>query len=121
MFKFDITSIQELKLNEAEAKLLLRFDGYFAYIKTRNLNPDHGSGVAILTKSGIPHSRIYALNDSLEIVGLRVDLNEVHFDFFSFYRPSNQVIPYEYLKNLEFTKSEFILVEDLNLTQKPSP
>jgi len=54
IFKPDIISIQ----NEEEARLLLRFDGYSAHIKTRNLNPDHGGGVAILIKAGIPHSRI---------------------------------------------------------------
>ena len=84
IFKPDIISIQELKLNEEEARMLLRFDGYSAYIKTRNLNPDHGGGVAILIKSGIPHSRINGLDDSLEIIGLKVDLNEVCFDFLVF-------------------------------------
>ena len=98
--------------------MLLRFDGYSTYIKVRNLNPDHGGGVAILIRSGITHSLINGLDDSLEIVGLKVEVKEVCFDFFSLYSPPNQVIPYDFFISLENVKSDFVLVGDLNSKTK---
>ena len=117
-FKPDIFSLQEIKLNEEEVRLNLNFHGYTAYINTRKVSPEHGGGVAVLIRSDIPHSPINVIDESLEIVGLKVELNEVCFDFFSLYSPPNQVIPYEFFIDLEVKKSEFILVGDLNSKTK---
>ena len=118
IFKPDIISLQELKLTEEEARLCLRIDGYCEYINARNVNPEHGGGVAVLIRSGISHSIISGLDDSLEIIGIKVELNEVGFDFFTLYSPPNQEIPYEFFNSLDNSKSEFVLVGDLNSKTK---
>jgi len=81
IFKPDIISLQELKLNEEEARLCLRIVGYSVYIKPRKVNPEHGGGVAVLIRSGISYSIISGLDESLEIMGIKIELNEVCFDF----------------------------------------
>lgn len=113
-FKPDIISLQEIKINEEKARMYLNFPGYNTFIKTRSVNPEWGGGVAILIRSWIPHSPITDLDDSLEMIGLKIELKEVCFDFFSFYSPPNQVIPYEFFSSLEVRKVKFILVGDLN-------
>ena len=40
-FEPDIVSLQELKLNETEANLKIRFDSYVTYHKTRAKNGDY--------------------------------------------------------------------------------
>ena len=41
-FQPDIMSIQEVKLNQEQANLFLRFDGYNVHYKPRKLNPEYG-------------------------------------------------------------------------------
>ena len=94
--------------------MCLNFPGYSAYIKTRIVNPDQGGGVAILIKDGIRHSLITDLDDSMELVGVKIELKEVCFDFFSLYSPPGQIISYDFFKNLEVNKIDFIIVGDLN-------
>ena len=94
--------------------MYLNFRGYSAYIKTRSINPGQGGGVAILIRSLIPHSQITDLDESSELVGLKVEYNEVCFDFFSLYSPPSQIISYEFFISLETNKSDFVLVGDLN-------
>ena len=48
-----------IKLSKEEANLCLNFQEYSAYIRTRESNPKKGGGVAILIRSGIPHTPIY--------------------------------------------------------------
>ncbi len=118
IFKPDLISLQELKLSEEEARMCLRIDGYCVYIKVRDVNPSHGGGVALLIRSGISHSIISGLDDSLEILGVKVEINEVCFDFFTFYSPPSKNIPYEFFKELDDSKMEFIVVGDLNSKTK---
>jgi len=118
IFKPDIISLQELKLNEEEARLCLRIVGYSVYIKPRKVNPEHGGGVAVLIRSGISYSIISGLDESLEIMGIKIELNEVCFDFFTLYSPPNKDIPYEFFKSLDNSKSEFVIVGDLNSKTK---
>ena len=59
LLKPDIVSLQEIKLSKEEANLGLNFQEYSAYIRTRESNPKKGGGVAILIRSGIPHTPIY--------------------------------------------------------------
>ncbi len=73
-----------------------------------------GGGVAILIRTGIPHSAISGLDESLEIIGITIELKEVSFDFFSFYSSPTQVIPYDFFSSLEIKKTDFVLVDDLN-------
>ena len=98
--------------------MFLNFPGYSAYIKTRALNQNQGGGVAILIRSGIPHSPVSGLDENLELIGLKINFNKIIFDFFSFYSPSSSVIPYELFNNLENNKTKFILVRDLNSKSK---
>ncbi len=110
----DILSIQEIKLTDEKARILLNQKGYTAHIRSRKNNPSHGGGVAVLVRSGIPHTTITGLDESLEIIGLKIEASEVCFDFFSLYNPPNRTIPYDFFTELEKKKSSFILVGDLN-------
>jgi exonuclease III len=111
-------SLQEIKLSKEEANLSLNFQGYSAYIRTRESNPKRGGGVAILIRSEIPHTPILGLDDSLEIVGIRIETNEVRFDFISLYSPPSLVLPYELFSKLETDKTDFVMVGDLNAKSK---
>lgn len=66
-----------------------------------------GGGVAILIRSGIPHTPMYGLDDSLEIIGIKIESNEVRFDFYSLYSPPSTVLPYELFSKLETEKNDF--------------
>jgi len=111
-------SLQEIKLSKEEANLCLNFPEYSAYIRTRESNPKRGGGVAILIRSEIPHTTILCLDDSLEIIGIKIESNEVCFDFISLYSPPSMVLPYEFFRKLETEKTEFVLVGDLNAKSK---
>jgi len=118
LIKPDILSIQEIKLSKEEANLCLNFQEYSAYIRTRESNPKKGGGVAILIRSGIPHTPIFRQDDSLEIIGIKIESNEVCFDFYSLYSPPSLVLPYEFFSKLETEKIDIILVGDLNSKSK---
>ncbi len=113
-FNPDIISLQEIKLSEENARLLLNFHGYTLHVKSRNINPDQGGGVALIIRSGISHSTISDLDSNLEILGIKIELKEVSFDLYSLYSPPIRVLPYEFFVNLETLKTKFILVGDLN-------
>ena len=98
--------------------MYLNFQGYSTYFKVSNVNPNQGGGVAVLIRSDIAHSLITGIDEHLEIVGLKIELEEVCFDFFSLYSPPCKVIPYEFFSSLEITKTNFILVGDLNAKSK---
>ena len=52
-FKPDLISLQEVKLNQEQANLFLRFDSYSLYYKPRERNPHRGGGVTILVNNFI--------------------------------------------------------------------
>ena len=58
------------------------------------------------------------LDDSLEIIGIKIESNEVCFDLYSLYSPPSLVLPYEFFSKLETEKTEFVLVGDLNSKSK---
>ena len=74
--------------------------------------------MAVLVRSGIPHTAITGLDESLEIIGLKIEASEVYFDFFSLYNPPNRTIPYDFFTDLEKNKTSFILVGDINAKSK---
>ena len=80
--------------------------------------PNHGGGVAVLVRSGIPHTVINELDDSLEIISLNIEVSEVCFDFYSLYHPPNMTIPYDFYTDLERKNKSFIPVGDLNSKTK---
>ena len=43
----DIMSLNELKFNETQANLYLRFPNFSVYYKPRKINPELGGGVAL--------------------------------------------------------------------------
>ena len=118
IIKPDIISIQELKLGEEEANLRLRVNGYITYVKARKTNPNRGGGVAILIRSEIPHTSITGIDESLEIIGLKVETNEVCFDFVSLYNPPGRIIPYDLFSKYDSNGVDLILVGDLNSKTK---
>ena len=110
----DIFSIQEIKLNEAEANFKIRFPKYATYIKTRNKNSDKGGGICILIKSNIPHI-LLDININLEIIGLRLEVCKDFFiNFFSYYSPPSQPLSYETILELAKGDCEVLIVGDLN-------
>ncbi len=110
-FSPDIVSLNELKMSEETANLMMRFDGYASYFKVRN---KHGGGVAIIIKILIPHVQILNLNPDMEIVGVTVNLKKSKFDVYSLYNPPSVLIPYDFFINLFESKIDFVLVGDLN-------
>ena len=86
-FQPDIMSIQEVKLNQEQANLFLRFDGYNVHYKPRKLNPEYGGGVAIITRDSIANSVIVGLCDKLDNIGVRVETNDICFSLISLYTP----------------------------------
>ncbi len=85
---------------------------------SRKTNPNHGGGVAILIRSEIPHTSITGLDESLEIIGLKVETNEVCFDFVSLYNPPGSIIPYDLFSKYDSNGVDLILVGDLNSKTK---
>ena len=90
-FQPDIMSIQELKLNQNERNLFLRFEGFIVYYKPRFANPDHGGGVAIIVKENLSNSEINNLEDDLENIGIKVEVNDFNFIYISLYSPHDKL------------------------------
>ena len=68
IFKPDIVSLQEIKLSLEMSNLLLNLKDFTTHVKARTLNPNQGGGVAVLIRSGIPHTPIVELDCSLEVI-----------------------------------------------------
>ena len=45
LYKPCLVSIQEVKMNQEEVNLSLRFDGYVVHYKPREINPEFGGGI----------------------------------------------------------------------------
>ena len=56
--------------------------------------------------------------DSLEIIGIKIESNELRFDFYSLYSPPSMVLPYELFSKLETEKNDFVIVGDMNAKSK---
>ena len=73
--KPDIVSIQEVKLNQEQAYLYLRFDCYVTSYKARERKPD-GGGTAILVADSVIHM-VIGLDKDHDHVGVRIETNEL--------------------------------------------
>ena len=80
-FQPDIMAIQELKFNRERANLGFRFRDYNAYYKPRPVNPDFGGGTLIIIRNTIPSSELNFLDQNLDNVGIRVEINNL-FQFY---------------------------------------
>ena len=112
--KPDILSIQEVKLNQEQANLYLRFDSYSVHYKPRSLNPTKGGGVAVLISDSIINSRIGGLNENLELVGVKIETQNLDFNFFSYYEPKGNNLKLSEIEGILRLSSQLILVGDLN-------
>ena len=114
MFKPDIVSLQEIKLDSETANMRIRFAGYATYIKTRKVNPSFGGGLAIIVKEGIPHAQIPLEENNAELLGIQIDLDNFSIDFYSYYCPPNKIIARELFESYFDNKKKLLLVGDLN-------
>ena len=112
--KPDIFLIQELKLNNEQANLRLRYEGYSTYHKIRNTNPQYGGGVAILINEKISHTQILNLDFSLELIGLRLEINNLILDVFSYYNRPGDIISKTFFESNLINGNYFIILGDLN-------
>ena len=96
------------------SNLLLNLKDFTTHVKARTLNPNQGGGVAVLIRSGIPHTPIVELDCSLEVIGLTINTSEYDFDFYSLYK----LLPIEFFLNLESKKKNLYLQETLTLKLK---
>ena len=112
-FQPDIVSIQEVKLNQEQANLFLRFEGYNIHYKPRQINPEYGGGVAIIIKNTIANSAIVDLDDSLDNIGIRVETKDICFNLFSLYAPA-KTLNYNSIKKYSELGAEIFIMGDLN-------
>ena len=112
--KPDIFMIQELKLNNEQANLRLRYEGYSTYHKIRNTNSQFGGGVAILINEKISHTQILDLDVSLELIGLRLEIKKFTLDVFSYYNRPGDIISKSFFESYLINGNCSILLGDLN-------
>ena len=112
VFKPHLMSINEVKLSREKANLFLRFDEYNTIYKPRKENPNEGGGVCILIREGINYHELGEINDDDEMIGVNIDFISFQFKFYSLYVPPDKLLSYTRLA--EISKSEFLLVGDLN-------
>jgi hypothetical protein len=112
-FKPDVMSIQEIKMNQEQANLKIRFDGYSTLYKPRKANPEMGGGVVLLIKDTIVHSEITNLSGELDNIGIRVETNDFSFNLISLYSPAN-TLGFDSVKKFSELGPELFLIGDLN-------
>lgn len=112
-FKPDIMSIQEVKMNEEEANLSLRFESYSAFYKARRKGPTFGGGVAILVREGLSCSRIPEMSAELDCIGVRIETAELNFNIFSLYSPAN-TLKLDTVQKFCELGPELLILGDLN-------
>ncbi len=83
----DIVSVQEVKMNQEESNLYLRFENYSTYYEPRLVNPTFGGGVAILVRDTIPSSKINSFGAGLDYLGVKIETKNFSFNFVSHYAP----------------------------------
>ena len=108
----DIMSIQETKLNDESANLLMRYKGYSMYHKERTKNPSYGGGIAILIKEGITHYLIDKETLPGEVLAINVEHGKTSFNFASMYNPPNITLDKDAIR--ELLNREDKLIGDLN-------
>ena len=114
--KPDIVSIQEIKMNQEEGHLYLRFDGYVTSYKARERNPEFGGGTAILVADSVAHM-VIGLEKNLDHVGVRIETNDFCFSLISLYAPSN-TLNFDTIRKYCELGSELFLMGDLNAKTK---
>ena len=112
-FQPDIMSIQEVKLNQEQSNLSLRFEGYSVHYKPRLVNPEYGGGVAIIIKDSIAASALAGLDDRLDNIGIRVETNDICFNLISLYAPA-KTLDHDSVKNFFELGPETFILGDLN-------
>ena len=78
-------------LNQEQANLFLRFDGYSTNYHPRKNNPGFGGRTALIVKESISHTVIAGLDKDLDHIGVRIETNDLFFNTISLYSPSNTV------------------------------
>ena len=97
--KPDIVSINELKVRDEVANIMLRFKNYSTYHKVRQAglgNPNCGGGVALLVRDGLPHSQIRDIDSELEAIGVKINLINSSFNVYSMYCPPGMLVPLKF-------------------------
>ena len=112
-FKPDLVSIQEIKMNQEEGNIFLRFDGYVTYFRPRLKNPEFGGGTALLVLDSICHEVIGGFDNNIDHVGVRIETNELCFNLVSLYAPSNS-LKIELFERYSELGPELFLMGDLN-------
>ena len=80
----DIVSLQEVKMNQEQANLFLRFDGYKVYYKPRSTGDlECGGGTAVIVKETVDHSRITDLDKDPDHVGIKIETVDYCFNLVS--------------------------------------
>jgi exonuclease III len=106
-----IVLLNEIKMNSEQANLFLRYKSYYTYHKCRN---EFGGGVAILIKEGIDHSEINLESLNLEVIGLKIYLDESEFNLVSYYNPPKSALSSDLFVKMFELNSNFIVAGDLN-------
>ena len=104
-------SIQEIKLNQEQANLFLRFDGYSTHFHPRKNNAGFGGGMTLIVKESISHTVIAGLEKELEHIGVRIETNDLCFNIISLYSPSNTLKVDTFKK---YGKYDLLVVGDFN-------
>jgi len=113
-FQPDIVSLQEVKMNQEQSNLFLRFDGYKVYYKPRSTgDPECGGGTAVIVKETVDHSRITDLDKDSDHVGVKIETVDFCFNLVSLYAPSNSLKKEKILKYKKLGP-ELFLLGDLN-------
>ena len=110
----DIVSIQEIKMNQEQANLFLRFDGYKVYYKPKSTgDPECGGGTVVIVKETVNHSRITDLDKDPDHVAIKVETVDFCFNLVSLYAPSN-LLKTETINRYKKHGPDLFLLGDLN-------
>ncbi|RNA38215.1 hypothetical protein BpHYR1_045483, partial [Brachionus plicatilis] len=112
-FQPDIMSIQEVKLTEEQVNTFIRFSGYFAHFKPRQVNPTHGGGVLILVNNKMNCFKISEFDLDIDHVGIKIDSKGICFNLVSLYVPSN-TLKKDLIKSYCELGEDLIILGDLN-------
>ena len=113
-FKPDIVSLQEIKLDEEEGNLKMRFDSYSVYYRPRKINPNWGGGVGFLIRNTLQYVELDGLNDNQEILGIKIESEDLCLNLISYYSPPNEIISFETIKFVSNLDDPAIIIGDLN-------